>query len=201
MTFPIPRIYKSNTYAYFSIVYCIIPALFLMSKSRKSVRMKHKTMRYILSWLILLPLSVFAQKALIKEVNRPIVTYPYSDPDPVAHPGRVYPYFRFDVYTNHNVIQEWKMVELKNDYIRLAVMPDMGGKVWEAYEKSLNFPFIYSAHSVKFRDLALRGPWTSDGIEFNFGDIGHATTTATPVDYYTRTNPDGFLTRHPGEVS
>jgi tetratricopeptide (TPR) repeat protein len=85
------------------------------------------------------------------------------------------------------------MVELANDYIRLAVMPDMGGKVWEAYEKSGDFPFIFSGHSVKFRDVALRGAWTSDGLEFNFGDIGHATTTSTPVDYYIRTNQDSSV--------
>jgi tetratricopeptide (TPR) repeat protein len=150
-------------------------------------------MRYILFALFLLPMSLLAQKAEIKETNRPMVTYPYSDPDPVARPGRVYPYFRFDVFTSSGAVQEWKMVELENDYIRLAVMPDMGGKIWEAYEKSQNFPFIFSAHSVKFRDVALRGPWTSDGIEFNFGDIGHATTTSTPVDYFTRTNPDGSV--------
>ena len=72
-------------------------------------------------------------------------------------------------------------------------MPDMGGKVWEAYEKSGDFPFIFSGHSVKFRDVALRGAWTSDGLEFNFGDIGHATTTSTPVDYYTRTNQDSSV--------
>ena len=55
------------------------------------------------------------------------------------------------------------------------------------------FHFIFSGHSVKFRDVALRGAWTSDGLEFNFGDIGHATTTSTPVDYFTRTNPDGSV--------
>ncbi len=150
-------------------------------------------MRHTLFLLFLLPVSLLAQNAVIKETIRPMATYPYSDPDPVPRPGRIYPYFRFDVFTNHSVIQEWKMVELENDYIRLAVMPDMGGKIWEAFEKSQNFPFIYSAHSVKFRDVALRGPWTSDGIEFNFGDIGHATTTSTPVDYFTRTNPDGSV--------
>ncbi len=150
-------------------------------------------MRNLFFFLWLLPLPLPAQKALIKETNRPMVTYPYADPDPVARPGRVYPYYRFDVFTNHGVVQEWKMVELENDYIRLAVMPEMGGKIWEAYEKSQNFPFIFSGHSVKFRDVALRGPWTSDGIEFNFGDIGHATTTSTPVDYFARTNPDGSV--------
>jgi len=122
-----------------------------------------------------------------------MTTYPYSDPDPVARPGRVYPYFRFDVFTNHSVTQNWKMVELENDYIRLAVTPEIGGKVWEAYEKSDQFPIIFSGHSVKFRDVALRGAWTSGGLEFNFGDIGHATTTSTPVDYYTRTNSDGSV--------
>ena len=85
------------------------------------------------------------------------------------------------------------MVELENEYIRLAVMPVIGGKVWEAYEKSKDFPFIFSGHSVKFRDVALRGAWTSDGLEFNFGDIGHATTTSNPVDYYIRTNPDSSV--------
>jgi len=122
-----------------------------------------------------------------------MITYPYSDPDPVARPGRVYPYFRFDVFTSNPVTHEWKMVELENDFIRLAITPEIGGKVWEAYEKSGEFPIIFSGHSVKFRDVALRGAWTSGGLEFNFGDIGHATTTSTPVDYYTRTNVDGSV--------
>jgi tetratricopeptide (TPR) repeat protein len=137
--------------------------------------------------------SAKSQNAVIKEVERSMTTYPFSDPDPVARMGRIYPYFRFDGFTSHPVTWKWKMVELENDYIRLAVIPDMGGKVWEAYEKSENFPFIFSGHSIKFRDVALRGAWTSDGLEFNFGDIGHATTTSTPVDYYTRTNPDGSV--------
>jgi tetratricopeptide (TPR) repeat protein len=143
--------------------------------------------------MLFLPFTIKAQDAVIKEVERPMTTYPYSDPDPVARPGRVYPYFRFDVFTNHSVMQTWKMVELENDFIRLSVIPDMGGKVWEAYEKSKDFPFIFSGHSIKFRDVALRGPWTSDGLEFNFGDIGHATTTSTPVDYYIRKNSDGSV--------
>lgn len=150
-------------------------------------------MRKFLFFLFLLPLATQAQKAVIREVDRPMTTYPFSDPDPVARPGRIYPLFRFDVYTTHPEMRTWKMVELENDYIRLAVIPDMGGKVWEAYEKSENFPFIFSGHSIKFRDVALRGAWTSDGLEFNFGDIGHATTTSTPVDFYTRKNPDGSV--------
>ena len=150
-------------------------------------------MKYIVLFLLLISFSTKAQQAVIREVERPMTTYPYSDPDPVARPGRIYPYFRFDVFTNKSVIKNWKMVELENNYIRLAITPEIGGKVWEAYEKSGEFPFIFSGHSIKFRDVALRGPWTSDGLEFNFGDIGHATTTSTPVDYFTRTNNDGSV--------
>lgn len=150
-------------------------------------------MRYIILLFFLIPMASFSQQALIREAEREMITYPFSDPDPVARPGRIYPYFRFDGFTSHSVKQVWKMIELENDYIRLAVIPDMGGKVWEAYEKSENFPFIFSGHSIKFRDVALRGAWTSDGLEFNFGDIGHATTTSTPVDYYIRTNSDSSV--------
>jgi tetratricopeptide (TPR) repeat protein len=37
----------------------------------------------------------------------------------------------------------------------------------------------------------MRGPWTSGGIEPNYGIIGHTPNCATPVDYTTRVGPDG----------
>jgi hypothetical protein len=39
----------------------------------------------------------------------------------------------------------------------------------------------------------MRGPWTSGGIEANYGIFGHTTNVATPVDYVTRTNADGSV--------
>jgi len=85
------------------------------------------------------------------------------------------------------------MVELENDFIRLAVTPEIGGKVWEAYEKARQYPFVFTTSSIKFRDISLRGPWTTGGLEFNFGDIGHATTCFAPVDYFIRNNDDGSV--------
>lgn len=64
--------------------------------------------------------------------------------------------------------------------------PEIGGKIWGAFDKVSKKEFIYNNHVVKFRDIAMRGPWTSGGIEFNFGIIGHAPTTSTPVDYLTK---------------
>ncbi|HLN55595.1 MAG TPA: DUF5107 domain-containing protein, partial [Bacteroidales bacterium] len=150
-------------------------------------------MRYIFPLLFLLSLTANAQKSTIREVNRPVTTYMYSDPNPVPRPGRVYPYFRYDGFTNTSEIKTWKMVELENDYIKIAITPEIGGKVWEAIEKSQNYPFIFTTSSIKFRDISLRGPWTTGGLEFNFGDIGHATTCFAPVDYVIRNNPDGSV--------
>ena len=70
-------------------------------------------------------------------------------------------------------------------------MPEIGGKVWGAKDKKTGLEFIYTNDVVKFREIALRGPWTSGGIEFNFGLVGHTCNTSTPVDYIVKKNPDG----------
>jgi hypothetical protein len=73
----------------------------------------------------------------------------------------------------------------------VTVLPEIGGKIWSAVEKSTGRSFIYENHVVKFRDIAMRGPWTSGGIEPNYGIIGHTPNCATPVDYVTAIDADG----------
>jgi tetratricopeptide (TPR) repeat protein len=130
--------------------------------------------------------------ATVKEYKKKMKTYPYSDPDPVPHPqSRFYPYNRFDGFTDTPIEKDWTVVELENDYIKVQIMPEIGGKIWTAIEKSTNKPFIYNNEVVKFRDVAMRGPWTSGGIEANYGIIGHTPNCAAPVDYTTQKNEDG----------
>jgi len=147
--------------------------------------------------LVLLPFFLIvpteAQEATVSETTQKFRTYPFSDPDPVARMGNIYPYFRFQGYTNVPEERSWKVVTLENPYIRVLIAPEVGGKVLGAIEKSTGREFLYFNRVMKFRDVALRGPWTSGGIEFNFGVLGHTPTTATPVDYLTRTNPDGSV--------
>jgi tetratricopeptide (TPR) repeat protein len=147
--------------------------------------------------------SSSANLARIEEKQEVIKTYPFSDPDPVpviarysqwAQGAKIYPYFFFDKYTNTaGADKAWTVVRLENPYISVAVLPQVGGKVWGATEKSSNRDFLYTNHVLKFRQIAMRGPWTSGGIEFNFGIVGHAPSTATPVDYFNRNNPDGSV--------
>lgn len=136
---------------------------------------------------------VTAQTAKISEEIIEFKTYLFSDPNPVPEINRIYPYFYFNGYTNKSVNKQWKMVVLENDYIKVFVCPEIGGKVWGAIEKSTGKEFLYFNHVVKFRDVAMRGAWTSGGLEYNFGDIGHIPTCATPVDYLIKENEDGSV--------
>jgi tetratricopeptide (TPR) repeat protein len=143
--------------------------------------------------LAAIPLLAPAQTATIAETTMVFPTYPFSDPDPVARMGNIYPYFRFQGYSMTPVDRAWKIIVMENSWVRVLVAPEIGGKILGAQEKSTGRWFIYFNRVVKFREIAMRGPWTSGGIEFNFGDIGHAPTTSNPVDYLARTNTDGSV--------
>ncbi|WP_455638148.1 DUF5107 domain-containing protein [Parabacteroides sp.] len=154
-----------------------------------------KIMKHIYTYLLLsLSFTLYGQHVSVKESMMRLPTYPFSDPNPIAKPENLYyPYFRFEGYSKQSVQKEWKTVEMENDHIKLTVFPEIGGKIWGATEKSTGKEFIYFNHSVKFRNIAMRGAWTSGGIEFNFGIIGHAPTSSTPVDYLIRNNEDGSV--------
>ena len=141
-----------------------------------------------------------AQKARIKEEEKTIKTYPYFDPNPIPTLGidskaaAYYPYYIFDGFSDKGVDKDWKVVTLDNDFIEVTVLPQVGGKVMGAIEKSTGKEFIYLNHVLKFRSIGVRGPWTSGGIEHNFGlDLGHAPWTAAEVDYVLKENEDGSV--------
>lgn len=145
--------------------------------------------------LIVILLSVYvdasSQKVTLTTTENSLLTYPFSDPSPVMPLGRFYPYHRFDGFAMKGIPVPWKTITMQNDIIKLSILPEVGGKIWGAYHLKSGFPFIYHNDVVKFRDIAARGPWTSGGVELNFGDYGHAPTCATPVDVTTRSNKDG----------
>jgi hypothetical protein len=156
-----------------------------------------KMYRIHLVVFLLLPQMLIAQKATVTQEFRELVTYPFSDPNPIPFLAeenkRIYPYHSFDGYSLTGQKQQWKVIKLENDYIEVFILPEVGGKIWGAIEKSTGKEFIYRNEVMKFRNISLRGPWTSGGIEFNFGIIGHSPSTSTPVDYITRENVDGSV--------
>ncbi len=145
----------------------------------------------------------------VRVARETILTYPFSDPDPVpifarssmwGQGDRLYPYSFIGGFSKTGEERPWTVVRLENPYVSVAVLPETGGKVWGATDKSTGRDFIYHNRVMKFREIALRGPWTSGGIEFNFGVVGHAPSTATPVDYLVRTKPDGTAVCYVGTM-
>jgi Tfp pilus assembly protein PilF len=150
--------------------------------------------------LLVLCFEVSGQQATIKEESRSVLTYPFSDPNPVPAMAisqmvsPFYPYYVFDGFSDKGIMKDWKVITLENQYISVTVLPEVGGKVWGATEKSTGGEFVYQNHVLKFRAIGIRGPWTSGGIEHNFGlDLGHAPWTASPVDYLMKKNDDGSV--------
>ncbi|PKA99991.1 uncharacterized protein DUF5107 [Flavobacteriaceae bacterium MAR_2009_75] len=141
-------------------------------------------------------LSLCAQSASISEEIQSLETYGFGKPNPVpilTENPKIFPYFKFEEYEHQAKKQDWKVVTLENDFVKVMVLPEIGGKVWGAIEKSTGEEFLYKNDVIKFRNIAMRGPWTSGGIEFNFGIIGHHPNTATSVDYLTKENEDGSV--------
>ena len=150
---------------------------------------------------------LMGQQATIREEKQVIRTYPFSGPDPSPTRSsrggigqRIYPYFSFDDLSSTGADQTWNVVRMENPYIEAFVLPAEGGKLIGAVEKSTKQAFIYYNHVLKFRNISMRGPWTSGGIEPNFGIIGHAPSTASPVDYLIRKNPDGSVSCFVGSM-
>lgn len=155
-------------------------------------------MKKIIFFILLLTftdIKIYSQNpAIIRDTIISMRTYPFFDPNPIPNPDMYYyPYFRFDGFSLKGEKHWWREIVLENDYIKIAIFPEIGGKIWGAIEKSTGNEFIYWNSVVKFRDIAMRGPWTSGGLEFNFGIIGHSPTTSTPVDYIIKSNKDGSV--------
>jgi len=102
----------------------------------------------------------------------------------------VYPYAFQDSLGSEKTNRAWKAVCLENEYLKVTVLPELGGHVYQIFDKTLKRDIIYSNPVMKYAMVALRGAWVSGGIEWNFPD-GHTLTTVAPIDYVTLTEADG----------
>jgi hypothetical protein len=111
----------------------------------------------------------------------------------------VYPYALNDVISNEKIHLNWKMLVLENEYIKLGVAPEIGGKLYYAADKSNDYHFIYKNNEVKPGNLGMTGAWVSGGIEWCVLHHPRA-STFLPVAYSRAENPDGSKTIFIGET-
>lgn len=104
--------------------------------------------------------------------------------------GKVYPYPTVERISREKTDRTYKVVYLENQYLRVMVLPELGGRIQRAYDKTNDYDFVYYNHVIKPALVGLTGPWISGGIEFNWPQH-HRPTTFLPVDYLIVENEDG----------
>lgn len=107
--------------------------------------------------------------------------------------GVVYPYPVIESIADEKTDKEYEVVFIENEYIKVMILPELGGRVQMAYDKIRQRHFIYYNHVIKPALVGLAGPWISGGIEFNWPQH-HRPSTYMPVDTAIEHNSDGSVT-------
>ncbi len=113
--------------------------------------------------------------------------------------GKVYPYPVIDKIYDKKVNKTYSAVYLENKYLHIMILPELGGRIQRALDKTNNYDFVYYNEVIKPALVGLAGPWISGGIEFNWPQH-HRPSTYSPVDYYLQENEDGSKTVWVNEI-
>jgi tetratricopeptide (TPR) repeat protein len=113
--------------------------------------------------------------------------------------GRVYPLPVIDKIEDEKKLQSYRIVVLENEYVRIEIMPEIGGRIYRALDKTNNYDFVYYNRVIKPALVGLAGPWISGGIEFNWPQH-HRPNTFGPVEYVIKNYDDGRATVYVSEI-
>ena len=157
----------------------------------------------------LLVFSIFAQAEVrIWEETLTLPTYTTQAPEKNPHfyvpaeyqraQKHIYPYPYNGSFDAEKKNVNYVGVFLENEYVKVCVTPEMGGRLYYAVDKTNGYDIIYHNHVVKPALIGMTGAWTSGGVEWNIPHH-HRPTSFMPVDYTLSENPDGSKTVWVGE--
>lgn len=145
----------------------------------------------------------------IWEEELTIPTYEVLEPDPVPRfyegrvyqgaQGRIYPYPISDRLTDELKDKTYNAVYLENEYIKICVLPQIGGRIFTAVDKTNGYDFFYRQSVIKPALIGMLGAWISGGVEWNFPHH-HRSRTFMEMDRTLVENPDGSKTLWLGEL-
>lgn len=113
--------------------------------------------------------------------------------------GTVYPHPIIERISDEKTDKEYTAVFIENAFLKIMVLPELGGRIQRAYDKIRQRDFIYYNQVIKPALVGLTGPWISGGIEFNWPQH-HRPSTFDPVDFTIEEKPDGSKTIWVNEV-
>ncbi len=132
-----------------------------------------------------------------------IPTYPVGEPDPnplfyygrhyQGARGRMYPYPLLDRLSDNAVPKDYRAIIMENSHIELTILPEIGGRLFSAMDKSNGYHFLYRQHVIKPVLIGMVGAWISGGAEWNIPHH-HRVSVFMPIDHRLDDNEDGSKT-------
>jgi len=101
-----------------------------------------------------------------------------------------YPYTLQNSRSNQITEHIYQAVVIENEYLKLTILPELGGRLYSAFDKIRCREMFYKNPVIKPRMVATRGAWFSGGVEFNF-PISHSPNTMSGVNYTKQNYADG----------
>jgi tetratricopeptide (TPR) repeat protein len=152
-----------------------------------------------------LPPAPAAETGPVKAWMAPVTipTYEPAAPDPnpmflekrvyQGSSGRVYPLPFTDRIATEKRDRAWQAAHIENEYLRIMVLPEIGGRIHVGLDKTNGYDFFYRQNVIKPALVGLAGPWASGGVEFNWPQH-HRPATFMPVATHIERHPDGSHT-------
>ncbi|MFE4198353.1 DUF5107 domain-containing protein [Paenarthrobacter sp. NPDC056912] len=103
----------------------------------------------------------------------------------------VYPYLMQDGYSREAAPREVPAVVLENSRIKVTVIPSLGGRIWEIFDKETGKQLLHTHDAPQLANIALRKAWFAGGLEWNIGTRGHSPTSCDPLHTAIVHTPDG----------
>ncbi len=158
-----------------------------------------------------LPSAPKGQTGEVKAWREPVAMLTYEVAPPDRNPmfldhrvyqgscGKVYPLAFHDRIEEVPAERLWEALHIENEFIRVMVLPELGGRIHVAVDKTNGYDFIYRQDVIKPALVGLAGPWISGGIEFNWPQH-HRPATYMPVDFHIELHADGSQTLWCGDT-
>lgn len=157
------------------------------------------------AWKLELPEAPGSERGAVKAWEESVTMLSYAptapDPNPLflekrvyqGSSGRVYPLPVIDGIATEPHPRAWRAIHIENEYLRLMVLPELGGRIHIGLDKRTGYDFFYRQNVIKPALVGLAGPWVSGGVEFNWPQH-HRPATFMPVEVAIERDPDGSVT-------
>ena len=107
--------------------------------------------------------------------------------------GKVYPLPFYSRIAHETADRSWQAVHLENEFVKLMILPEIGGRIHIGQDKTNGYDFFYRQNVIKPALVGLAGPWISGGVEFNWPQH-HRPATYMPVETHVEEHADGSRT-------